>query len=45
MAVYGLEYIYLLYYTAYMDQKNSYCLITSTTYFINQQVLNIKGLE
>ena len=25
--------------------KNSYCLIASTNYFINQQMLNIKGLK
>ena len=26
-------------------KKNSYCLITSTNYFINQQMLNIIGLK
>ena len=36
---------YLLYFTESMDEKNSYCLITSTNYFINQQMLNIKGLK
>jgi len=28
-----------------MDLKFSYCLITSTNYFINQHMLNIKGLK
>jgi len=28
-----------------MDLKKWYCLITSTHYFINQQMLNIKGLK
>ena len=35
---------YLLYYTKSMDKKQL-CLITSTNYFINQQMLNINGLK
>ena len=41
MAVYGLPRLYRIY-----GLKNSYyCLIISTNYFINQQMLNIKGLK
>ena len=36
---------YLLYYTESMGLKNSFCLITSTKYSINQHILIIKGLK
>ena len=36
---------YLLYYTESMNIKKSYCFNTSTNYFINQHMLNIKGLK
>jgi len=37
-------FLFVILYRIY-GLKESYCLITSTNYFINQQMLNIKGLK
>jgi len=54
MAVYGWQFVNSIlpqntclfcYIIPILWIKNSYCLIISTNYFINQQMLNIKGLK